>query len=145
MLPSSGPLSLLDIAGEFGGIAPHSMSEYYLGGGLVPSSVLSVGGWTPYDGSAAAGAETAYILSAGGVWFLYAAGVQLLFNCAGNFDLKTISGTTWQYQRGSYFADVQGASYYQIRRRTYSSVSANGGVPTTGTLTAADFYGATST
>jgi len=36
-LPVSGPLSINDIVGEFGGTAPHSLSEYYRGGGLVPN------------------------------------------------------------------------------------------------------------
>ena len=36
-LPSSGTLSINDIVGEFGGSAPHSLSEYYRGGGLVPN------------------------------------------------------------------------------------------------------------
>ena len=40
-LPSSGPLSIEDIANEFGGTAPHSLSEYYRGGGLVPDSSLT--------------------------------------------------------------------------------------------------------
>ena len=34
-LPSSGTLSINDIVGEFGGSAPHSLSEYYRGGPLV--------------------------------------------------------------------------------------------------------------
>jgi len=40
-LPSSGPLSIEDIANEFGGTVPHSLSEYYRGGGLVPDSSLT--------------------------------------------------------------------------------------------------------
>ena len=35
-LPSSGTLSINDIVGEFGGSAPHALSEYYRGGSLVP-------------------------------------------------------------------------------------------------------------
>jgi len=35
---SSGPLSITtDIVGEFGGVAPHSISEFYDGAGLVPT------------------------------------------------------------------------------------------------------------
>lgn len=34
-LQASGPISLADIAGEFGGSTPHSLNEYYKGGGLV--------------------------------------------------------------------------------------------------------------
>ncbi len=41
-LPSSGPLTLSDIQTEFGGSNPISLSEYYRGGGYVPSSVSAV-------------------------------------------------------------------------------------------------------
>lgn len=37
-LPSSGPISLLDIVAEFGGTAPHSLSEYYGAAPGVPTS-----------------------------------------------------------------------------------------------------------
>ena len=37
-LQSSGPISLSDIAGEFGGSTPHSLSEYYGAAGGVPAS-----------------------------------------------------------------------------------------------------------
>lgn len=37
-LPSSGTLSISQIASEFSDTAPHSMSEFYRGGGLVPDS-----------------------------------------------------------------------------------------------------------
>ena len=37
-LPSSGTLKISDISGEFGGSTPHSLSEYYRGGSLVPDS-----------------------------------------------------------------------------------------------------------
>lgn len=37
-LPASGTLALTDIATEFGDTAPHSMSEFYRGGSLVPDS-----------------------------------------------------------------------------------------------------------
>ena len=37
-MPSSGPISLADIAGEFGGSTPHSLSEYYGVASGVPAS-----------------------------------------------------------------------------------------------------------
>ena len=37
-LPTSGPISIGAIAGEFGGSQPDSISEYYRGGGLVPNT-----------------------------------------------------------------------------------------------------------
>lgn len=50
-LPSSGPLSLNDIAGEFGGSTPHSLSEYYAGGGLVPAGTTGTYGAVPSSGT----------------------------------------------------------------------------------------------
>ena len=41
-LVNSGSISINDIAGEFGGSQPHSLSEYYQGGGLVTSNNTSV-------------------------------------------------------------------------------------------------------
>ena len=53
-LPSSGPLSLLDIAGEFGGSTPHGLSEYYAAASGVPSSgTISIGNF--YGKSAVTG------------------------------------------------------------------------------------------
>lgn len=50
-LPSSGPLSLNDIATEFGGSTPHSLSEYYAGGGLVPAGTSGTYGAVPSSGT----------------------------------------------------------------------------------------------
>ena len=41
-LQSSGQIKLSEIATEFGGTAPHSMSEYYAGGSNVPSGTGSI-------------------------------------------------------------------------------------------------------
>lgn len=43
-LQASGPISLADIAGEFGGSTPHSLNEYYKGGSLVSNNVTDPGG-----------------------------------------------------------------------------------------------------
>lgn len=50
-LPSSGPLTLADIQGEFGGSNPISLSEYYAGGGLVPSGTTGTYGAVPSSGA----------------------------------------------------------------------------------------------
>ena len=50
-LPSSGPLSLSDIQGEFGGSNPIGMNEYYAGGGLVPSGTTGTYGAVPSSGA----------------------------------------------------------------------------------------------
>ena len=41
-LQSSGQIKLSELATEFGGSAPHSMSEYYAGGTNVPSGTGSI-------------------------------------------------------------------------------------------------------
>jgi len=40
--PASGTISIQDLVDEFGGTAPHSMSEYYRDAGLVPGNNTSV-------------------------------------------------------------------------------------------------------
>jgi len=43
-LPASGPLSLAQIAGEFGGAVPHALSEYYgAAAGIPASGAISIG------------------------------------------------------------------------------------------------------
>jgi hypothetical protein len=55
-LPSSpSSLSLNQIAGEFGGSVPHSLSEYYAGGGIVPSGTTGDSGAIPTSGSISIG------------------------------------------------------------------------------------------
>lgn len=50
-LPSSGPLALTDIQGEFGGANPIGMNEYYAGGGLVPAGTSGTYGAVPSSGA----------------------------------------------------------------------------------------------
>jgi len=51
-LPTPGvPLSLSQIQGEFGGVNPISMSEYYAGGGLVPAGTTGSNGAVPANGT----------------------------------------------------------------------------------------------
>lgn len=49
-IPSSGPLTLSDIQTEFGGTNPISLSEYYAGGGLVPTGTTGTYGAVPSSG-----------------------------------------------------------------------------------------------
>ena len=50
-IPSSGAISLQTIATEFGGSTPHSLSEYYAGGGLVPAGTSGTYGAVPSSGA----------------------------------------------------------------------------------------------
>ena len=49
-LPSSGPLTLADIQGEFGGSAPTQLNEYYAGGAYVPAGTTGTYGAVPSSG-----------------------------------------------------------------------------------------------
>jgi len=49
-LPSSGPLSINNIAGEYGGSQPHQMGEYFSGGSNVPSGTEGINGPIPSSG-----------------------------------------------------------------------------------------------
>jgi hypothetical protein len=78
VLQSSGEIDIGDIAAEFGGTAPHSISEYYRGGGLVPDTGTNVN--IPqsgeislddfYGGDVSVGGPSGglYSMGMGGVW-----------------------------------------------------------------------------
>ena len=40
-IKTSGPITIQDLVNEFGGTAPHSLNEYYRGGGLVPEAPIN--------------------------------------------------------------------------------------------------------
>ncbi len=50
MLPTTGPITLQMIAAEFGGAAPHNLSEYYAGGPYVPTGTSGINGPIPSSG-----------------------------------------------------------------------------------------------
>ena len=63
-LQSSGQISLLNVATEFGGSAPHSLSEYYGAAAGIPSSgTISLG---DFYGKSSAVSITYYVVGAGG-------------------------------------------------------------------------------
>ena len=50
-LQSSGTIKISDLVAEFGGSAPHSLSEYYRGGANVPETVttgVAAGSYTSF-------------------------------------------------------------------------------------------------
>lgn len=50
-IKTSGALSISDIVAEFGGSAPHSLSEYYAGGSYVHSGAVGINGAIPSSGA----------------------------------------------------------------------------------------------
>lgn len=79
-IPNSGAISLSDFAAEFGGTAPHSMSEYYRDGGNVPSNNTNV----PTSGAFRFGQMRGAINAI----------IQTLANTT-NVDLSTVFGSDW--------------------------------------------------
>lgn len=103
-LPSSGQLSINDIVGEFGGSAPHSLSEYYRGGSLVSDSAANSGVPTSgqikisdFYGAASQIWDTTVTVGSGAVFGLTAYGYTRYIYTVGNISDNTVdflSGAT---------------------------------------------------
>lgn len=151
-LPSTGQLTLEDLAGEFGGTVPHNLSEYYKDGGLVPSSVTTYGNWTAeqfrFPGVAfQTGSTTGYTFWARPI---SGSGNNIVQINSGSRSGSTAAQTSFIYngvqeiQRLTYRHNDSNVYYvYSLRYRTVSSSAVNAGVPTTGQINIKDFYGAT--
>lgn len=170
-LQTSGSISILDIANEFGGGAPHSLSEYYRGGARVPANYT----YTIYEpGPGASNYTWSFPPSTStGVAVFDLRGANLSYEWRG---IATWNGTTiadetgdypisgltsltvgiWTYYRETtvYLSDPDGVlpdndppgtwpvEFYRIRRERDVTVAVNTGVPTSGTISLGDFYGA---
>lgn len=99
MLPTSGPMSLLAIAGEFGGSAPYSISNYYRGG----SHVLNITNNAPIPTSGTVSFSQYY--GTGNEFFtLYSSGVTL--------PSALLSNVAWNGTRYLVSQDTTGSSYF---------------------------------
>lgn len=137
-LQSSGAISLANVQAEFGGANPISMSEYYKGGSYVPSA--APGPWTSYYG----------IISSGSNWYwnsdgyIYWDGTYITGSAP--YSGQFVSGS-YTYEIGTQFDFVDGGKndpgvgYSTVRRRvTALDIAPN--VPTSGSISFSDFYGA---
>lgn len=79
-VPSSGPVAISDLVDEFGGTAPHSLSEYYRNGGNVPSNNTNVPTAGAFALSNARGAVNAIVAAA---------------SSGTNLDISTLFGANW--------------------------------------------------
>lgn len=161
-LQTTGPIALSQIKALFGGAASASLSNYYRGGAYIPSSkTVSTLVKEPPDGSAFNGqvpvsSDGEWWISSlyKGVWFTFSArtiwwnDVQV----ATGVDASAASITIgeWTYHKSNYVAYSQLNSGYVMEygyavRRTQggsSTVSINGGVPSSGTIRFSQLYGA---
>ena len=139
-LQSSGQIAVLDLANAFGGSAPHSMSEYYRGGGLVPSIIRD-----PTSG-------TYYSLTVPNYsWYIDTSAappdyLSIVYNNTTLInDAAVAPGTTsytsggYTYYRGTFeYYDGYGGDYFSYHREQ----SVNTSVPTSGMISLSNFYDA---
>ena len=156
-LQTSGPISLLDLQNEFGGSNPISISEYYRGGGLVPATTTT----TTYEPGPGTSNYYYSLTSPLYGWVedeYYPYTVYIYWNDAvitsftqsyqGEISVDTYGG--WTYVRFSSptatnvnIGDGTTYSVYQIRRQQSTTTDINTSVPTSGTISLSNFYGAT--
>jgi len=79
-VPSTGPVAISDLVDEFGGTAPHSMSEYYRNGDNVPGNNTSVPESGAFGLSNARGAVNEIAIAA---------------TSGANIDISTLFGANW--------------------------------------------------
>lgn len=142
-LPSSGTISIGDLRTEFSGPTPSSLSDYYRNGGYVPTTGTVREPATGYNFSLS---SPTYIWQYDTTYSaLGQTGLSIYWNNTNVFNnyyaspptSVTVSGST--YYQGIY-QTASGAIYYYSLYRT-TSVD-NSGIPTSGTISLSDFYGA---
>lgn len=121
-LPVSGIISLSDLVAEYGGTLSGGLFDYYRGGSRVSTTKAIAGTWGSQLYQPFAGSAKYYVRGSSYVW---------------NGSSVSQYSSGWQYGKGS----SQGGGDYAIRRRTYTTVAANTGVPTSGVIGLFDFYG----
>ena len=135
-LQTSGPISLGNIQGQYGGTNPIATSEYYRGGSYVVTQVLIDSG-VRWDLS-------------NDYWANYTANVNLVSiriyssTKLTNGNIGNVGSWTsgiYTYYRITYQGEVSGYYFYSIRRTYYSA--RNTAVPSSGTIALTQFYGGT--
>jgi hypothetical protein len=133
-LPSSGAISLGNIQTEFGGSNPISLSEYYAGGGLVPSGTSGTNGPVPTSGTISISnfygtSAVVYRLDANtyidlGLFGVFPAQVVFRVNSNGTVEASTFnSGVVDSY---NWLTPTTGSTTYYVRA-TLNSGSLNSG------------------
>ena len=158
-LPTSGTISINDLRAEFGDSGSSSLSEFYRGGGLVPSTQTT--STTTYEPSATTFEYSLVSPLYGWVQdesspftiYLYWDNVELVQFTDSSFGATSSYTHTdgWTYVRASSpsatgidLGDII-VSVFPIRRQktTTTVININTGVPTSGTISLSNFYGAT--
>lgn len=152
-LQGSGAISINDIKNLFGGPGSPSMANYYRGGAYIPATKPvtvfepSGGGFTysgsPYDGNPATqwahndtGADK-YNFTYGST-SLFWAGTNVANFADINATSFTTGGFTYHKEPGANWASFR----WRIRRTSTTNQNINTGIPSSGTISLSQFYGA---
>jgi hypothetical protein len=162
VLQTTGQICLDDLATEFGGVAPHCLSEYYRGGGLVPDTPTNSGIPTSgqvclddfYGGDVVSGPAQGELYT-WGMSKYGQAGTGVNANYTAPTQESLLSKTDWIFafgggnniQGGSFFIDSTNACYASGWTKSanqpsadYQTLNQNGGTPTN--ITTFQNYGA---
>jgi hypothetical protein len=146
-LPSSGTISIDDLRTEFSGPTPSSLSDYYRGGTYVPATGTAREPATGYNFSLT---SPTYIWRIDGTYSqfgqtglaVYWNNINVFNNYYGNYTYPPSSVTVGSatYYGGTYQSGSASIFNYSLYRTTNGDI--NTGVPTSGTISLGDFYGA---
>lgn len=143
-LQSSGAISIADLNSFFPGSGT-SMSNFYRGGGRVPST-KTVTTREPSSGSLYDGGNQWYWRSYDSVTVVvFGGGVQgTLGQSSGSITSLTFG--SWTYYRDSFVGDDGNKNgptyYYRIFRQQSTTTSINAAIPSSGAISLSQFYGA---
>lgn len=167
-LQADGQISFSDLVGEYGGTAPHAISEYYRNGGLVPDTVVegeNTYAWTlNTDTTYEDGASGNYVLRYASTndygFFVGGTRIYLITSFAYPFFISIGgSGSTpptglgqdyeewsprspiWQTNATGTYYDLRIKEYVSFQTGSETTVSVNQNVPTSGVISLSNFYG----
>ncbi len=146
ILQSSGAISMANLRDNFGAGNPVSLSSYYRGGSLVPatkgSSTTITEGPTYSRFSPIYYVTTTHPSETGGSYYWNGSFI-------GTTGASSLYSGGYTYYKGSYVEVVASDAYntiygYRISRSYISNTTTNinGNVPTSGTISLSNFYGA---
>jgi len=151
VLQTTGPISLADVASTLGGTAPHSLSEYYRGGPYTPGTGSLR---TPPAGESFDYRPTVDIHTYPATYFYTtASGATLWWNGVNVFSAYPGDGpyvkiprgvSTIEYFRGALQTGpgIPGDMYAVYRVDSTGTAAINTSVPTSGTISLRNLYGA---
>jgi hypothetical protein len=128
--------NLANVQAALGGANPISMSEYYRGGPYVPTT----GTTTVTEGPFYQFGVYEWQESSGYLYIFWAG--TLVYSTPSYSGATSIAVGSTTYFRGAFVTSFFGTNKYQVSRQYPSTISINTGVPSSGTISIAQLYGA---